>query len=212
LIRRPIETYDAANGPALYRGQAWKKPAGPPLKMTFAEADAIPEFIQLSGPQTFKHGNIVATVRTQFLMRDQIVMLRMIKDAYPERPIYFSNGGYGDSLGLRPYTLRQGLAEKLIDHPVVQQGDTMQIGGGMMDIKRSHELWKIFGGPAAVIKRGDWVDRPSYGIAYGYAVTGMLIAEGLTTKGDTASIRPILKTVSAISKAARIPDFTAGGQ
>ncbi|MDQ3243242.1 MAG: hypothetical protein M3Q09_05915 [Gemmatimonadota bacterium] len=39
---------------------------------------------------------------------------------------------------------------------------------------RSHELWKIFGGPAAVIKRGDWMDRPSFGIPYGYAVTGML--------------------------------------
>ncbi|MBA3655987.1 MAG: hypothetical protein H0W69_01395, partial [Gemmatimonadaceae bacterium] len=87
-----------------------------------------------------------------------------------------------------------------------------RIGGGMMDVKRSHELWKIFGGPAAMIKRGDWVDRPSYGIPYGYAVTGMLIAEGLSTQNKMEDVRPVLKTVTAISKAARIPDFAGAGQ
>jgi hypothetical protein len=212
LIRRPIADYDAAKGPAIYRNQQWKKPSGPPLRMTFAEADAIPDYIQVPSPQTFRHGNIVATIPAGILMRDQIVMLRMIKDAYPERPIYLSNGGYGNAIGLAPYTLRQGLAEKLVDHPVVEGGDTLRIGGSMMDVKRSHELWKIFGGPAAMIKRGDWVDRPSYGIPYGYAVTGMLIAEGLTTKNQMEDIRPILKTVSQISKAARIPDFAGAGQ
>ena len=35
-----------------------------------------------------------------YLTRDQIVTLRLIKDAYPERPIYFSTGGYGRTLGL----------------------------------------------------------------------------------------------------------------
>ena len=43
MIRRPVETYDAAKGPAIYRDKQWKKPSGPPLKMTFAEADAIPD-------------------------------------------------------------------------------------------------------------------------------------------------------------------------
>ena len=214
LIRRPIADYDAAKGPAIYRNQQWKKPSGPPLKMTFAEADAIPDYIQVPSAQTFRHGNIVATIAPPngVLMRDQIVLLRMIKDTYPERPIYFSNGGYGNALGLGPYTVRQGLAEKLMDHPVVEGGDILRIGGGMMDVKRSHDLWKIFGGPAALIKRGNWVDRPSQGIPYGYAVTGMLIAEGLTTKNQMEDLRPILKTVSAISKAARIPDFAGAGQ
>ncbi len=212
LIRRPIADYDAAAGPAIYRNQQWKKPSGPPLRMTFAESDAIPEFIQIPQPQTFRHGNIVATIPAGVLMRDQIVLLRMIKDSYPERPIYLSNGGYGNAIGLGPYTVRQGLAEKLMDRPVVEGGDIMRIGGGMMDVKRSHELWKIFGGPAAMIKRGDWVDRPSYGIPYGYAVTGMLIAEGLSTQNNLEAVRPILKTVSAISKAARIPDFAGAGQ
>ncbi len=212
LIRRPIADYDAAKGPAIYRSQQWKKPGGPPLRMTFSESDAIPEFIQIPSPQTFRHGNIVATIPAGVLMRDQIVLLRMIKDSYPERPIYLSNGGYGNAIGLGPYTVRQGLAEKLIDHPVVEGGDTLRIGGGMMDVKRSHELWKIFGGPAAMIKRGDWVDRPSYGIPYGYAVTGMLIAEGLSTQNKMEDVRPVLKTVTAISKAARIPDFAGAGQ
>ncbi len=212
LIRRPISEYDSARGPQIYRGKRWPKPSGPPLRMTFAESDAIPEYIQIPSAQTFRHGNIIATVPPGYLSRDQIVVLRMIKDTYPERPIYFSNGGYGNALGLGPYTLRVGLAEKLIDHQLKENGDTLRIGGGMMDLKRSHDLWKIFGGPSALIKRGVWIDRPSQGIPYGYAVTGMLIAEGLSTQGDTASVRPILRTVTSISKAARIPDFAGAGQ
>ncbi len=62
MIRRPIETYDAAKGPAIYRGTTWKKPSGPPLKMTFAEADAIPEYIQINQPQIFKQNNITLSV------------------------------------------------------------------------------------------------------------------------------------------------------
>lgn len=212
MIRRPIETYDAAKGPVFYRDKVWKKPSGPPLRMTFDQADAIPDYMQITSPQIFKKDNISATIKPGVLLRDQIVLLQLIKDAYPERPIYFSNGGYGNAVGLGPYTLRQGLAEKLVDHELTQKGDTLSISGGFMDVGRSYQLWNIFGGPAALIKKGNWVDRPSYGIPYGYAVTGMLVAEGLSSLGDTTKIRPILKTVSAIAKAARIPDFAGAGQ
>ena len=34
IIRRPVYEYDAAKGPAIYRGKQWTKPTGPPLNMT----------------------------------------------------------------------------------------------------------------------------------------------------------------------------------
>src|ERR1700741_1839537 len=73
MIRRPVETYDAAKGPAIYRNKEWKKPSGPPLKMTFAEADAIPEYIQLTQPQIFRQGNLTLNIPPGYLVRDQLV-------------------------------------------------------------------------------------------------------------------------------------------
>jgi hypothetical protein len=68
MIRRPVATYDAANGPTIYRNKVWKKPIGPPLKMTFAEADAIPEYIQIAQPQIFRQGNIVLNIPPGYLV------------------------------------------------------------------------------------------------------------------------------------------------
>jgi len=90
-------TYEAAKGPAIYRNKEWKKPSGPPLKMTFAEADAIPEYIQITQPQIFRQGNLTLNIPPGYLVRDQLVFLRLIKDAFPERPIYLSTGG-GDGI------------------------------------------------------------------------------------------------------------------
>src|SRR5690348_5148131 len=56
MIRNPVATYDAAKGPSIYRDSAWTKPSGPPLKMTFAQADAIPPGVMLREPQRFQHG------------------------------------------------------------------------------------------------------------------------------------------------------------
>src|SRR5436190_13343589 len=42
VVRRPIYEYDAAKGPAIYRGKTWVKPKTPPLAMTMDEADSIP--------------------------------------------------------------------------------------------------------------------------------------------------------------------------
>ena len=45
IIRRPIYDYDAAKGPAIYRGKQWTKPTAPPLHMTLDEADSVPAYI-----------------------------------------------------------------------------------------------------------------------------------------------------------------------
>jgi len=210
MIRRPVETYDAAKGPAIYRDKQWKKPAGPPLKMTFAEADAIPEYIELNQPQIFRSGNVVLNIEPGYLVRDELVLLRLIKDAFPERPIYVSTGGGGQTLGkaLQPYLISQGFVQKLSDHPVADSVDTPKILGLNLDLKRTEDLWNsVYHAPEALIKEGKWVDRASFGIAYTYAFTGAVLSEALKARGDSTGAAKVMNRVKGVVKAARIENF-----
>jgi hypothetical protein len=209
MIRRPIETYDAAKGPAIYRGTTWKKPSGPPLKMTFAEADAIPEYIQINQPQIFKQNNITLNIEPGYLVRDELVLLRLIKDAFPERPIYLSTGGGGHlNPALQPYLLSQGFVQKLVDHPIADTAETPHVLGLNLDLERTKALWNdVYGAPAALIKEGDWIDRASFGIPYTYAFTGAVLSEALKARGDTKGADAVMNRVRSIVKAARIEGF-----
>ena len=207
MIRRPIADYDAAKGPAIYRNQQWKKPSGSPLKMTFAQADSIPEYIQITQPQIFRKDNITLNIPPGYLVRDQLVLLRLIKDAFPERPIYVSTGG-GQGLGLEPYLLTQGFVQKLMDRPITDTTATPRISGLFIDVDRSKALWnEVYRAPQALIKEGDWIDRASFGIPYTYAFTGAILAEAMTARGDVQSANAIKDRVRAIVKAARIEGF-----
>jgi len=207
MIRRPVETYDAAKGPAIYRNTQWKKPVGPPLKMSFAEADAIPEYIQLSQPQMFRKGNITLSIPPGYLVRDQLVLLRLIKDSYPERPIYVSTGG-GRGLGLDPYLVSQGFVQKLVDHQLTDTAATPKISGLYVDVDRTKALWdSVYRAPEALIKEGDWIDRASFGIPYTYAFTGAVLAEAMQRRGDDKAANIIMNRVKGIVKAARIEGF-----
>ncbi|MFL5525998.1 MAG: DUF2723 domain-containing protein [Gemmatimonadaceae bacterium] len=209
MIRRPIETYDAAKGPAIYRNKEWKKPSGPPLKMTFAEADAIPEYIEIAQPQMFRQGNITLDIAPGILVRDELVLLRLIKDAFPERPIYVSTGGGGRALAsvLQPYLVSQGFVQKLMDHPVADTPETPRILGLNVDLERTRALWnEVYHAPEALVKEGDWIDRASFGIPYTYAFTGAVLSEGLKARGDTKAADAVMTRVRGIVKAARI-DF-----
>jgi hypothetical protein len=209
MIRRPIETYDAAKGPAIYRGTMWKKPSGPPLKMTFAEADAIPEYIQINQPQIFKSGNITLNIDPGYLVRDELVLLRLIKDAFPERPIYMSTGGGGRlSQPLQPYLLAQGFVQKLSANPITDTVATPRVLGLNLDFARTKALWNdVYRAPDALIKEGDWIDRASFGIPYTYAFTGAVLSEAMKAKGDTKGADTVMNRVKAIVKAARIEGF-----
>jgi hypothetical protein len=211
MIRRPVREYDAAKGPAIYRGTNWPKPKGPPLAWTFEQADAAMEYMEIREPQVFRQRNIVTTIQPGILTRDQIVTLTLIKDAYPERPIYFSTGGYGRQLGLAKYSLRQGVVEKLVENPIVPNKDTVQVGDGYLDVNRTYRLWtEVYKGPKELIDLGNWFDRPSFGIPYTYTVTGYVLAEALKGNGRTAEASKVMNEVTEIAKAARLTDVLAG--
>ena len=211
LLRRPVFEYDEAKGPAIYRGKTWKKPTGPVMKMTMAEADAVQEYVDLRQAQIFRKDSIVATIQPRTLIRDEILVLRMIMDAYPDRPIYFSrtSGNYGGQLGLQPYLLTQGLARKLLPTIPNPSKDTLIVPGeGFVDAKRTHALWdSVYVGHKSVISRGDWVDKPSSGIPYLYVSTGWLLSEVLRTQGQPQAADRVLETAKAVSQAAHLEDL-----
>jgi hypothetical protein len=207
IIRRPIADYDSIRGPAIYRGKTWKKPSGPPLKMTFAQADSIPEYIEIHQPQIFHQGNMTLNIPPGYLTRDELVLLRLIKDALPERPLYLSTGAES-GIGLEPYLLTQGFVQKIMPDPVPETPATPRISGLNVDLQRTKDLWfTVYHAPDAIVKEGDWIDRPSYGIPYTYAFTGAILSEGLARVNDTRDAALIIDKVKKIVRAARIEGF-----
>ena len=212
MMRRPVRPYDAAAGPARYRGRSWPMPSGSPLKMTYAEADSIPPVLSLRQPQVFAAGGITARIPAGYLTRDQLVVLRLIRDAYPQRPIYFSSSEYGDALGLEPYLLTQGLVVKLMPQAITASRDTFRISGGYFDEPTTRALWdSVYTAPKALIAQNGWVDRASVGIVYHYAIIGSIVFQSLEQQGDSATARSIAGTVDAMARAARLVRDTGQG-
>jgi hypothetical protein len=204
LIRRPVETYDAANGPAIYRDKEWKKPSGPPLKMTYAEADSIPDYIEVKQPSVFRKGDLTLHIPPSYLARYQLVLLRLIRDSFPERPIYVSVGG-GQGLGMEPYLLTQGFVQKLVDHPLAETAATPRIGGLFVDVGRTKALWDtVYRAPDSLKKEGDWIDRASSGIPYTYVYSGAILAEALSRQGNDKAAMAVMDKVKQIAREARI--------
>jgi hypothetical protein len=206
MVRRPVYEYDAAKGPAIYRTGNWAKPSGPPLKLSMQEIDAIPAGYSLDQPMQFQAGPLTTTITAPQLLKADLLVLYMIRDAWPQRPMYFSrtSGGYAQELGLQSHVLAQGLARKLTPQPVVAGRDTVQVPGeGFMDVPRTLALWKQFEGPPALIERGDWVDPPSVGIPDLYTITGIMLAESLARSGRAQESQQVLNTSEQVARAMR---------
>ena len=220
LIRRPIYTYDASKGPAIYAGKQWTKPTTVPLHMTLNEADSIPAYMTLDRPMIFTAGDSTSPIRATvdpknldhgILQRADLFVLRMIADSWPGRPIYFArtSGSYARSLGLGDYVLTQGLASKVFIPPRAAAHDTLYVqGDGWFDLPRSEALWKtVFAGPKSVLKSGDWIDRPSVGIPYLYVATGMELADALRSHGQAAEAQQVFNTAKQVAVTVRLEDL-----
>jgi hypothetical protein len=223
IIRRPIYDYDAAKGPAVYRNTKWTKPSTPPLHMTFAEADAVQDAYELRQPLSIEAHGLRFTVdptHLQYgaLVRYDVLVLRMIQDSWPERPIYFarSDAGYPQQLGLGNNVLTQGLAAKVFLPPADPRAakDTVFVqGDGWFDVARSQSLWKdVFHGHESVIREGKWVDRASASMASLYLFLGVELAKVQEMRGDQAGSQATLSTASKVAHAARLDEIMRGAQ
>ena len=210
LIRRPIYEYDAAKGPAIYRDRNWPKPTKPALDMTLGEADSAPPYYELTGPMVFTDGPLHATIDPKLLeygvlQRADWLVLHMIHDGWPERPIYFSRSavGYPRQLGLENDMLTQGLAWKLFVPPAAASRDTVLISGDRwLDIPRTNALWStVFQAPRAVIDEGKWIDRASVSMPAMYLFSGMELADALRATNRAGEAVSVLTTTKRIAQA-----------
>ncbi len=212
LVRNPVRAYDEAAGPAIYKGGNWKKPEGPPVKMTLDQVDSIPLAYQLQDTVGFDAcGTIQARIEPRMLTRADIFVLQMIKDNCGVRPIYISRtaGSYGRELGIDPYLITQGLARRLVLNVPGTSNDTLLVPGeGFVDVKRTKALWEdVFRGKASFIKKDGWVDKPSVGIPALYVQTGFMVYDMLQTTGDKAGADKALEDAKKVAQATRIADF-----
>jgi hypothetical protein len=210
MVRAPVNEYDEARGPAIYRGKRWPKPTEPPVRMTLTEVDQVPPYVQLPSRQVFEAGNIRAEVGPGVLEKADILVLRMIKDN-TGRPIYFSRttADYAHRLGFGPYLLTQGFARKLLPNVPTPGRDTVLVNGeGFVDLTRTAALWEdVYRGQQSFIRRGDWPDRASINIPVLYAVTGALLGELLDSTGESTRAKEVFDTTRQIITAARMTDI-----
>ena len=208
LIRKPLYDFEPDTGPSVYRGRTWARPGTGPVSLSVADVDSIPPYIQLQGPRRLALGPtsiILDPRRLEYgvLQKSDMLVLRMIKEAADSgRPIYFSRttGGYAESLGFTTNLLTQGLARKVLYTPTTLSSDTVLVDGvGLVDVARSSALWKEFRGPAAIIRRGDWVDRASADLARLYISTGLILGGTLDQLGRTTEGAQAYDTTRSIA-------------
>jgi hypothetical protein len=176
--------------------------------MTIDEADSVPPYVLLPGPQQFRHDSITATITGRidpqapapYLTRDQVMVLRFIRDSFPERGLFFSGGGYAQDLGLGDYIVRQGLVDRLVPGPAAQRPGVVAVpGAGYVDAARTVALWNdVYTAPESLVARGRWVDVASESIPRHYAGTGVIAAEMLARRGDTVGSQRAMSVVQRI--------------
>jgi hypothetical protein len=220
MIRRPIHTYDAKRGPAVYRDQEWPRPDGPPLHLTLDQVDSVPPYMIVPQPLRFQAKGLDVRIDPRFLPqardggileRADLLVLQMVADTWPQRPVYISRtaGGYGDMLGLGNNLLSQGLARKVVPTPVASRDTVFVPGSGWIDIQRTRALWREFAGPSAIIARNEWVDRPSVSIAYSYLFAGSELAGLLFDRRETSAADSLMTSLRQVAKAVKVEHLMA---
>jgi hypothetical protein len=203
LLRQPARPFAGGVLP-LYDSLATTAPTAPVLRMTAAEADAIPQYQELPRDVLFSHAGITATVPAGFLRRDHLVVLEMIRSTFPERPVYFSSASFPMELGLGPYLVAQGLAYKLLNEPASGTGRYLPYPGGHFDLERSSQLWKAYRAPSALLAEGLWADDASVGVPAQYIVLGQLLSQAYGIAGDTAAAARTAEEVQALVQVTRL--------
>jgi hypothetical protein len=71
-------------------------------------------------------------------------------------------------------------------------------------VPRSHTLWRYFDGPEAIIRRNDWIDGPSIGIAFSYLLLGSELGSVLAARGDASAADSVFRQVRRVARAVRV--------
>ena len=206
MQRRPVEDYDAAHGPAIYRDRAWPKPSGKVLSFTAGQLDSLELYYPLDQKRALSLGGVQVTLDPEqihplgngqgYLERADVVVLGAMRDQLGKRPIYFSRttGTYADEFGLTPYLEGQGFARVLRQQPLSASDSVVALPGfGWVNLARSKALaFDVYhSGAAARPRPRGWVDRPSEGILVTYALIYQVLGQALQAKDSVAAARAV---------------------
>jgi hypothetical protein len=210
ICQRP---YDAKNGPKVYTNALAKTPAELPnaepgrrpptssiLPLTVAQIDQIannPPF-RLQDNQVFRAGNIETVIeQDEVMLPADIFMASIVSSSIADRPIYFASTTQAfDELRLGNHILRQGVAYKLINGPVVADSakgiipmpeQLVGVAGPFLDLARTAELaHNVFQHhPGFPDDWGAWVDIATQQIPLYYGYTHYALAQAYAMTGDS---------------------------
>ena len=96
--------------------------------------------------------------------------------------------------------MRQGLVDRLVPGPAAARPGVIPVpGAGYVDAARTIALWSdVYTAPESLLARGRWVDVASESIPRHYAGTGVIAAEMLARRGDTAGSQSAMTVVQRI--------------
>ncbi len=203
LIRDRVAEYDGS-GIAAYKALAGPRPDKPVIALSPAAADSIPPMLQLAQPVRFQQGAIDATIPAGYISRDQLMVLQMIRDAFPGRPIHFSIGPYARTLGLGDYVVTEGLTQRLLPTLASNNPEYVKSPVGYIDLARSMDLWRHYGAPAALLRQGRWLDDASVSIPAAYIQTAQVLAYVNAVRGDTLLADTLTTQMQQMARASRL--------
>ncbi len=143
-------------------------------------------------------GNIRTTLpKDDVIIPSDVFMATMIQQAVGDRPVYFAmtTAAY-EELRLRPYLIRQGVAFKLNNGPVVADSTAgivaaadarmAQLTGPFVDVPRTEELLtNVFQHRGGFPERWrHWVDSATEGIPFYYGFTHLGLAQAHELLGN----------------------------
>jgi hypothetical protein len=169
-------------------------------KTLVKDAASVPPAIKLDKPAVFLHAGIRAEVPAGVYTRDQLMVLQIIKEHFPARPIHFSIGGYAGALGLQEYTVPHGLTSKLVNALPSTDARYVNTPAGYIDFAANDALWRTYRGPDALLKQDHWVDRPSASIPLAYVATGQLVSRIREAMGNKAASDSLAEQVTRMAK------------
>ena len=124
-----------------------------------------------------------------------------------------AGGDLSPSRLLDAYALTQGLVTKIAPAPLTTSADTVLVPAlGHVDVGRSLALWKSYGAPAAIIRRGDWVDRPSAGIPALYTMTALTLGQALEQQGRASEAQKLRERGIDVAEGAHIVEWFVGAR
>jgi len=198
------ETYLAATGEKVW-GDARVPSARPMLVASQAELNLVPPYEEFQEQKLFVHGDIRARIGPGVVPREQLIVLRIIRDSFPDRPVAFTAALMPTTVGLGEYIVRQGLVWTLTRRPAATEAGVVPTSGGAIDLARSRILWReVYGGATQLEREGDWLDEPSLSIPLQYVILGSTLAEALRSTGSTAEAEAVEREVQGVYRAARI--------